>query len=382
MIYDVAVIGAGVFGSWTAYLLRASGRSVALVDAYGPGNSRSSSGGESRIIRMGYGADQIYTRSAMRSLALWRQFCETTGHAIFHQTGVLWTAAPGDAYTQQTRRVLEHCGVKFDVLQTADLATRFPQMRFAPGTWGIFEPESGALMARRAVAAVTSEGVGAGVSFLHAAVAAPAGAGKLSSVRTAAGGEIRAGAFVFACGAWLGRIFPQLFSKRIEPTRQEAFFFGAPPGDPRFAAPAMPVWIDFSDPRGPYGFPDLENRGVKIALDQHGPRVDPETLDRVPSTEGLAAARVYLGGRFPALRHAPLLEARVCQYENTSNGDFLVDRHPDFDNVWLVGGGSGHGFKHAPAVGESAAAQILGAGGTEPRYSLASKQETHHRTVY
>jgi len=188
--------------------------------------------------------------------------------------------------------------------------------------------------------------------------------------------------FVFACGAWLPKIFPDLLAKRIAPTRQEAFFFGTPPGDARFSPPAMPVWIDFSDPRGPYGFPDLENRGVKIALDQHGPPIDPDTADRVPSADALAAARDCLGQRLPALRHAPLVEARVCQYENTSNGDFLIDRHPDFANVWLVGGGSGHGFKHGPAVGEYAAAHILQGGPVDPRYSLASKAEAQRRTVF
>ncbi|MGD0361723.1 MAG: FAD-dependent oxidoreductase, partial [Bryobacteraceae bacterium] len=177
-------------------------------------------------------------------------------------------------------------------------------------------------------------------------------------------------------------IFPDLLASRIAPTRQEAFFFGTPPGDPRFIPPAMPVWIDFSDPRGPYGFPDLENRGVKIALDRHGPPIDPDTADRIPSADSLAAAREFLGQRLPALRHAPLVEARVCQYENTSNGDFLIDRHPDFDNVWLVGGGSGHGFKHGPAVGEYAAARILGGGPVDPRYALAGKLETRHRTVF
>jgi glycine/D-amino acid oxidase-like deaminating enzyme len=187
---------------------------------------------------------------------------------------------------------------------------------------------------------------------------------------------------VFACGAWLPKVFPEFLAKRIEPTRQEAFFFGTPPGDARFAPPAMPVWIDFSDPRGPYGFPDLENRGVKIALDRHGPPIDPDIADRVPSAESLAAARDCLGQRLPALRHAPLVEARVCQYENTSNGDFLIDRHPDFTNVWLVGGGSGHGFKHGPTVGEYVADRIRHGGPVDPRYSLAAKAETHSRTVF
>src|SRR5580704_15480345 len=147
MPYDVAVIGAGVFGAWTAHHLRRAGLQVALADAYGAANSRASSGGESRIIRMGYGADEIYTRSAMRSLTLWREFCDRTGQPLFHQTGVLWTAAEGDPYTESTRRTLAQCGAHFEVLTPAELQSLYPQMHFSPGAWGIFEPESGALMA-------------------------------------------------------------------------------------------------------------------------------------------------------------------------------------------------------------------------------------------
>jgi len=377
MLYDVAVIGAGVFGAWTAHHLRQAGQRVVLLDAYGAANSRASSGGESRIIRLGYGADAIYTRSAMRSLALWQQFGHRTVQPLFHQTGVLWTAAEGDPYTEKTRRTLAQCDAHFEVLSPAQLQSRYPQMHFSPGDWGIFEPESGALMSRRAVQAVVADAVSQGVAFLREAAAAPQGNGSVAAV-----GTVRAGAFVFACGAWLPKLFPDLLAKRIEPTRQEAFFFGVPPGDRRFVPPAMPVWIDFSDPRGPYGFPDLENRGVKIALDQHGPPIDPDSADRVPSPDALAAARDFLGQRFPALQHAPLIEARVCQYENTSNGDFLIDRHPDFSNVWLVGGGSGHGFKHGPAVGEYAAARVLQGGPVDPRYALASKAEARNRTVF
>jgi len=382
MLYDVAVIGAGVFGAWTAHHLRQAGQRVLLLDAYGAANSRASSGGESRIIRMGYGADEIYTRSAMRSLILWRQFCQQTGQPLFHQTGVLWIAAEGDPYTENTRQTLAKCGAHFEVIGPANLKSQYPQMEFAPDTWGIFEPESGALMARRAVQAVVADAVRLGVAFLREAAAAPRGTGSLAAVHTSTGGTIRAGAFVFAGGPWLPKVFPDLLAKRIVPTRQEAFFFGTPPGDPRFFPPAMPAWIDFSDPCGPYGFPDLENRGVKIALDRHGPPIDPDTADRVSSPDALAAARDVLGQRLPALRGAPLVEARVCQYENTSNGDFLIDRHPDFANVWLVGGGSGHGFKHGPAVGEYIAARILHGGPVDARYSLASKAETQNRTVF
>lgn len=207
MRYDVAVIGAGVFGAWTAHHLRRAGLRVVLVDAYGPAHSRASSGGESRIIRMGYGADEIYTRSAMRSLVLWKAFCEETGQQLFHPTGVLWTASEDDPYARSTRQTLERCGALFESLSPEQLAARYPQMRFAPGAWGILEPGSGALMARRAVQAVVEDAQRLGTAFVRARVEAPGGSG-----------PIAAGVFVFACGPWLPRSF-RICSDRVSNLR-------------------------------------------------------------------------------------------------------------------------------------------------------------------
>ena len=378
--YDVAVIGAGTFGAWTAHELARSGKNVALLDAYGPSNSRASSGGESRIIRMGYGADEIYTRSSMRSLPRWQELFARIGQTLFYRTGVLWMAREGERYATDTLATFAKTGVHFEKLSRDELQKRYPQIVFDSGTWGIVEPDSGVLMARRAVQAVVQEAVAYGADYLTEAVAMPAGRGHLESIATRSGKTIRAGTFVFACGPWLPKVFPDLLGDRIFPTRQEVFFFGVPAGDARFAPPAMPTWINLGDEI--YGMPDLENRGFKIANDRHGAAIDPDTATRVASPEGLQIVRDYLARRFPALKDAPVVEARVCQYENTSNGDFLVDRHPAFDNVWLVGGGSGHGFKHGPAMGEYVAAQVSGKGTEEPRFSLATKQSMQKRAVY
>jgi sarcosine oxidase len=380
---DVVVIGAGVFGSWIARCLRRAGQSVLLLDAWTPGHSRSSSGGESRIIRMGYGADEIYTRMAARSLPRWRELSENTGEPLFHRTGVLWIARNGDPYSEATRNTLEKVGVPMQILSVADLAERYPQILVGgSGMFGILEPESGALMARRAIAALQQDLIRRGVEYAAAAVEPPSGRGLLESVRTADGERISAGIFVFACGAWLPKLFPDILGSRIYPTRQEVYFFAPPPGDRRFSHPNLPVWLDFTDPRGPYGFPDLEGRGFKLAFDQHGPAFDPDCGDRGILPAGVAAAHAFLAERFPALRDAPLAEFRVCQYENTSNGDFLIDKHPDLENVWLVGGGSGHAFKHGPAVGEHASGRIVDGAPAEPRFSLATKEATQRRTVH
>jgi sarcosine oxidase len=380
---DIAIIGAGAFGSWTAWHLRRAGRSVLLADAWGAGHSRSSSGGESRIIRMGYGAEEVYTRMAMNSLAQWQDLVRNSGQQLLHGTGVLWIARAGDAYSESTRRTLEKARVPIEILSAADRAERYPQMLLAgPRTFGILEPESGALMARRAIAALLDELLRRGVKYITAAVQPPSGRGPLASVRTASGERITAGAFVFACGAWLPKLFPGLLGRRIYPTRQEVLFFAPPAGEHRFSPRHLPVWIDFTDSRGPYGFPDLEGRGLKLAFDRHGAPFDPDSGDRRVGARSIAEAHSFLAERFPALRDAPLAEFRVCQYENTSNGDFLIDRHPGLENVWLVGGGSGHGFKHGPAVGEHVSARILEGATAEPRFSLETKAETQCRTVY
>jgi monomeric sarcosine oxidase len=380
-VYDVVVIGAGVMGAWTAYRLQNSGAQTILIDAYGAANSRSSSGDESRIIRMGYGADEIYTRSALRSLKLWQKLFEVSGEQLFVQTGVLWLAHEGDPYPTQTIETLKRVGVRYEQLTTDELKSRYPQFELEGVSWGLFEPDSGVILARRAVQLVVREAIRGGVEYIQDAVVPPADVDKFDRIATLGGRQISAKSFVFACGPWLPKLFPALLAERIHPSRQEVFYFGSPRGDGRFSQPAMPTWIDFKEEA--YGLPDIDGRGIKIAIDRHGSPFDPDNDDRIPSPEGLSEVRACLARRLPALKDAPLVESRVCQYENTSNGDFLIDRHPEFEHVWLVGGGSGHGFKHGPAVGAYVTARIAGqSDGIEPRFSLESKKSTRERAVY
>jgi sarcosine oxidase len=378
--FDAAVIGAGVFGAWSAWHLARRGMSVVLLDEYGPASARASSGGETRIIRMGYGADELYTRSSQRSLAQWKRFFETTGQRLFHETGVLWLAGADDSRVRQSMATLKRSDVPFEELEKPDLERRYPQVSFEQVTRGFLEPKSGVLMARRAVAAVVEDAVKRGAEFRVTKVETPSGSGHLDAVKCSDGETVAAGQFVFACGSWLGKVFPEILGQRIFPTRQEVFFFGVPPGDSQFAPPALPTWLFQEDEY--YGMPDIEGRGLKIALDHHGVAVDPDTQMRIVTAEEAKVVSDYVGKRFPALRNAPIVETRVCQYENTSNGDFVVDRHPEMENVWFAGGGSGHGFKHGPAVGEYVADRLQNKGTVEPRYSLKTKETVQHRAVY
>jgi glycine/D-amino acid oxidase-like deaminating enzyme len=220
----------------------------------------------------------------------------------------------------------------------------------------------------------------AGATYLEEAILPPTGKGGLTSLATRTGKAVSAKTFVLAAGPWLAKLVPDVLGERIFPTRQEVFYFGAPPGDDRFHSTALPVWVDFAEEI--YGIPDFKGRGFKVAPDRHGAPVDPDTLERVPSVETIARVREFVGRRFPALKDAPIVASEVCQYENTSNGDFLIDRHPELANLWLVGGGSGHGFKHGPAVGEYVAARIADGKSVEAKFSLATKEKVQGRTVF
>jgi monomeric sarcosine oxidase len=381
---DTIVVGAGVFGACTARALQRAGQKVLLVDAWGPAHARASSGGESRLTRGSYGADEVYTRMAWESLAEWRDLSARAELPLFHPAGVLFFFPTAEDYVRRTIEVHKRLRLPTQVLDRREMSRRFPMIDFEGIELGLWEPEFGALMARRAVQTIVAEFVAAGGEYRGDAVAPPErGSGPLRRIVMQGGENLSAARFVFACGPWLPKLFPDLLGRRIFPTRQEVFFFRPPAGDESFSAGRLPGWADFNAGDIFYGFPDLEGRGFKIAHDLHGPPIDPDLGDRTPSPAALAEARAYMERRFPGLRGAPLSEARVCQYENSANGDFLIDRHPERPNVLLLGAGSGHGFKHGPAVGRYAAQLVTGAlAAPEPRFSLASKGERQDRAVH
>lgn len=381
---DVVVVGAGVFGACTARALQRAGRKVLLLDAWGPAHARASSGGESRLTRGSYGADEVYTRMAWESLAEWRDLSARAELPLFHRAGVLFFFPTQEPYVRASAEVHRRLKLPTRLLDRGDMRRRFPMIDFDGIEIGLWEPEFGALMARRAVQAMVSEFVAAGGEYRRAAVKPPErGEGPLKRITMQDGERLSAARFVFACGPWLPKLFPDLLGRRIFPTRQEVFFFRPEAGDQRFSTGALPCWADFNAGDIFYGFPDLEGRGFKIAHDRHGPSIDPDSGDRTPSPAALAEVRAYMERRFPGLRGAPLSEARVCQYENSANGDLLIDVHPRRPNVFLVGAGSGHGFKHGPAVGRYAAQLVTATlAAPEPRFSLATKGERQDRAVH
>ncbi|MGD8327986.1 MAG: FAD-dependent oxidoreductase [Acidobacteriota bacterium] len=366
----VVVIGAGAFGGWTALHLQRSGARVTLCDTWGPGHSRASSGGESRVIRHTY-ADRIYVDWVIRALELWRENQARWDRPLFHPVGVLWMVPTDDGFETTALEHVRSVGVAHERLGADEFARRYPQINAEGVRWAIWEPTAGYLLARRGCEAVAEAFIEEGGEYRQVACTMiDAEGGEMRGVGLSDDSAVSADAYVFACGPWLGKVFRELMGPLITPTRQEVYYFGTPGGVTDYDEGDLPVWAD-SAGRFWYGIPGAERRGFKMADDEHGTVVDPTTQERELSDAGIARARAYLEHRFPGMRGAPLIEGRVCQYENSPDGHFIIDRHPLAANAWIVGGGSGHGYKHGPALGEYVAGLVLDDGTTEPMFSLA-----------
>ncbi len=358
---DVAVVGAGAFGGWAALSLRERGLNVVSLDAYGPASPRASSGGETRSIRSGYGAEGFYSAWAMQALAIWKRREAEFQRPLLYPNDRIELADRWLPGLIAQRKIFEDLKLPFEVLPQADLRKRYPQMAFDDVEFAFVETSASAavIKARDAMLVVSEVFQKKGGQFRIARAQPGAASGRrLETLELGDGGALSAGQFIFACGPWTPKLFPALVGPKVGVYRSEYFYWGPPPGDARFSWPNQPAWHDHV--LGGYGFGSLE-RGLKYSPEAGG-RVtqDPDTAERLATDYLLKKGRDYIGHRFPDMRDAPILETRVCQVDNTADTHFILDRHPDYDNVWLASGGGGHGFKHGPMVGEYLADRIQG----------------------
>jgi len=354
---SVVVIGAGAFGGWTALHLREMGHDVTLVDAYGPGNSRATSGDETRQIRCGYGDRLLYARSALRAMTAWREREQQFGVALLNPTGRLQLAPAWTPSLKATQATLSTLGVPFETMTDGDLRKRYPQMNPEGMGVGLLEPGAMVIRAKQAMLAVSQAFVRAGGTLRVARVQpGTVEGGRMVDLRVDDGSRLAADAFVFACGPWLPKLFPGLLGSRIQVPGRDVLYFGLPAGDLRLAFPNFP---NYSEERY-YGFASIDGRGFKVCPTSGTTSFDPDVDERIISATEVRRARAYLAQRFPSLANQPITESRVCQLENTADEHFIIDRHPEMGNVLLAGGGSGHGFKHGPVIGQYIAKRALG----------------------
>ena len=356
-VTDVVVIGGGAFGVWTALTLREMGHQVTLLDAYGPGSSRATSGDETRQIRVGYGDREGYARMAHRAMDAWTAREAEFGVPLLVRTGRLEIAPTWTPALRATQAMLARFGVATEAFTVDELRRRYPQMGFDGIGVGLLEPGAGVVRAKQAIlAAAAAFARKGGTVVVQRAEPGRAEGGRLVDVTLADGSRLAAQQFVFACGPWLPKVFPELLGRRIRVPKRDVLYFGVPAGDTRFAPPALPNFSESSY----YGFPSIDGRGVKVCPTNGPDTWDPDIDERIVDPMQVRRARLYLTKRFPALAAQPITETRVCQLENTEDEHFIIDRHPSYANVLIAGGGSGHAFKHGPVLGEYVARRSVG----------------------
>jgi len=358
---SIAVVGAGAFGGWTALSLARLGLKVTLIDAWGAGNSRSSSGDETRVIRSTYGDNEFYFDLNVRALELWKENELRWNKKLFFNNGVLWfcydekTPLLDDSIPFARKHKME-----YEYLTNAELTRRYPQVHTRDLHHAYFDPFGGNLNARESCTVVKEAFVKEGGNFVQAFVTpGQITSGKIEDIKLSNGSSVKADAYLFACGSWLGQLFPEVLASVITCTKQEVYYLGVPKEHSQ-EYDSMPVWIDVDGKDFYYGIPGNTNRGFKIGVDRRGEKFDPTNGERISDPAVLDHARKFIAHRFPGLKSAPLLESRVCPYENSPDGNFVFDKHPEAGNLVFLGGGSGHGFKHGPALGEYVAGFLTG----------------------
>lgn len=363
---DAIVVGAGAFGAWTALHLQRAGVQTLLVDQHGPGNSRATSGGETRGVRTSYGDrihGPVWTRWADESVRRWKAWDEEVGGRdgapLFYTTGDLILREEMSPYLRRTTDQWDQLGIEYAWLDMDEVRRQWPHINTEEMSLALYEPQAGVVRARRAMETVAQAFRRAGGEIRIARVEpGEVEGGRLQGVVTDDGETLSAERYVFACGPWLAKVLPEVMENRLRIPMGHVYYFGPPPGDHRWEVPNMP---SFGIP-GSTGWPALppDFRGFRVRTGGRPPE-DPDRSSRgeIPQ-EQFQRIREYVGRWFPDLADAPILETRACHYEVTPDRNFIIDLHPGWENTWITGGGSAEAFKQGPLLGDYIAQRIQG----------------------
>lgn len=351
---DAVVIGAGVFGVWTAYTLLKRGLSVTLVDAFGAGNVNSGSGGPTRMVQTDTDTT-AYIRSTIAAFPKWKQAEELSGQRFLYEIGRLRLELDDKHLQRAKERQANQRQFGIDnteIMDGAEVRKRWPQIRGDDVVFASFNgggPGGSTLLASKACKAIADLFVKSGGTLvIGEAVPVVSKQGTLDGIRLASGQQISGGKYVFVCGWKLPQLFSDLLGERIIVEGRDVFYYDVGRDNQRYAYQNMPAWSVPAE--NVYGFPAIDGEGLKVA-----PSYDPSK-----SSDLAADMRKFTDGRFPGMKDSALKIVRKCWVDLTIDYDFLVDEHPAWTNAYLVGGGSGHGFKHGPNIGEDAARLVLG----------------------
>jgi sarcosine oxidase len=348
-MYDTIIIGAGAVGSSTAFALAKRGQKVLLLEQFTTPHERGSHHGHSRIFRFAYD-DPDYARLAMRALPAWRELEQETGQDVLHLFGGLDIGQEGNPSLENTAQTLSDIGASVERLSAATLMQRWSQWR-VPKDWvGIYSVDAGIVQPSRAVELMVALARKHGATLLENCTVHALEDG---AVQTSAG-KFQAKQIVVAAGAWLPKLVPSL--KQLTVTLEGSLYF-APDDIGAYFPERFPIFIDHNSLA--YGFPVQGLPAIKLGLHQSGANTDADSREFTVPQAMLESAQAWLAERLPHSNWRNI-QSRTCLYTNTPSHDFIFDKHPELDNVFIASPCSGHGFKFSSYLGEIVADKLEG----------------------
>lgn len=350
---SIIVVGAGVFGTSAALELRARGWRVTVVDPGPVPRPAAASTDISKVVRLDYGADELYTVMAEAALTGWHRWNAGWGLPLYHQEGfLLLSRRPMEAggFEHESFSLLRRRGHSPERISSNDLTARFPAWPPDRYVDGYFNPSSGWVESGEVLARLAGYAIQAGVQLAQGVIfdALLEAGSRVVGIRADDGSELRAELVLVAAGAWTPTLLPDLGGV-MWATGQPVVHFKVP-SPAEWQAPRFPVWAADISRTGWYGFPALADGTLKVGHHGDGRRVHPDAPRTVLPSE-TALFRAFLSENLPAICHAPIMATRLCLYCDTFDGDFWIDHHPDRAGLVVAAGDSGHGFKFAPVLG-------------------------------
>ena len=365
---SVIVVGGGIVGVMTALTLQRRGESVTLIDRWEPGHSRASSTDYNRVIRAISGRDEFYTQWARESRLRWLELQAESGQNLMYECGALILATGGHCdWENATAETFDRVGVPYYKFGRQDIESRFPQFRVPDIEYALFEPEAGMLMAHRCVLTGLELFRRAGGIVQRGRVTTD------GSERPMLGGKpLEADLIVVSTGPWMADMFPRTIKPISTVVGVNVLYTSTPDGSEDFDKSRMPCWIDHG--QGSFGLPSSEGSGVKAAV-VIPDKIDLDNDERLIRQETLGRTRSYIRHRLPGLEGERVVDSKFNQIILTPDTHFIVDWHPEHENVLFAGGCSGHLFKHAPVFAEFASGVGMKDFGTADRFKIAGRKK-------
>ena len=361
--YDVIVLGGGIAGASTAYALVKQGQNVLLIDRFEPGHKQGSSHGDGRIIRFNY-TEAIYVEMAMQVYPLWAELSAESGEDFIIESGLI---EYGNASTKEiaiTEGVLSQYDIPYERLTPAEAQERFPQFTFEEDSQILFQPGGGVVRATPAVMAlwrlVKEKG---GTTLTGKPIQSISAEDNQVSVTLENGETLSAKNLVLTAGGWTKKLAAQLnLDLPLTVTQEVLAYFPSKNDSINHQAGTMPGMIDYNiyDGIEPhfYSLPMIEIQGVKLGRHHAGSEIDADNV-RYIDHEVVETMKRQITRRYPQLNSEPI-DMQSCLYTDTPDYHFILDKHPQYDNVTIGAGFSGHGFKFGPLLGKILAGLVLG----------------------